>query len=301
MANFKRLLIPLDGSKLGEIVFPFSRELAHRLNMEITCLHICELGDNQFCPMHEAYVKTTADKLMEQGEESGQPVKAKSAIFEGQPSEGIVKYAEQESSDFILMATHGRSGFNRWVLGSNAMKVLRRTNIPVWLIRNGSSVSCNWPRTEIIVPLDESPLAESILPFVIKLVKDWGLENTQVILTKVCDEPVIPADFTDEMQDVWREKKNEEAAVCSVSGQRYLKSIQARLNDEGIDTRIEVRVGKVADEIISLAADSPFSFIVMSTHGRSGRGRWAYGSTTERVIVSATCPILLVKPENQNR
>ena len=300
MANFKQLLIPLDGSKMGEIVFPFSRELAYRLGMEITCLHICELGDDQFCPMHEAYVKTAADKLMEQGKESGQPVKAKSAIFEGQPSEGIVRYAEQAKSDFILMATHGRSGFNRWVLGSNAIKVLRHTSIPVWLIRNGSSVNCNWPKTEIIVPLDESPLAESILPFVIKLVKDWGLENTQVILTRVCDEPIIPSDFTDEMQDVWREKKNQEAAVCSISGQRYLKSIQSSLKDEGIDSRIEVRVGKVAEEIISLASASPFSFIIMSTHGHSGRGRWMYGSTTERVIVGATCPILLVKPDQNH-
>ncbi len=296
MAFFKQMLVPLDGSRMGEVVFPFIKELARRLDVETTCLHVCEPGEEQFAPMHEAYTRGVAEMLTRQATDAGQPIEVKGEVVYGQASEGILNYAEANGSDFILMATHGRSGFSRWVLGSIALKVLRHSGIPVWLIRGGAPVCGEWPKAEVIVPLDGSSQAEAVLPLVTKLVKQWGSENINITLVNVCKEPVMPSDFTDEMRQVWHEKQMQEAAITITAGQKYLDSIQASLASEGIKAGTQTLMGKVAEELVNLASSIPYSFIAMSTHGRSGLGRWVYGSTTERILVGASCPIFLVRP-----
>ena len=65
------------------------------------------------------------------------------------------------------MATHGRSGIRRWIMGSVADKVLRASKVPVWLVRAGipeEIVYVKWPKITVLVPLDGSELAESLLP-----------------------------------------------------------------------------------------------------------------------------------------
>jgi len=297
MAAYKKLLVPLDGSRMGEVVFPFVKELAHRLNLETTCLHICESEENQFAPMHAAYIKWVADTLTRQAADAGRPIKIGGEVIYGQADEGILKYAEEHGSDFIMMASHGRSGFSRWALGSVALKVLRRADAPVWLIRSGAPVGCEWPKAEVIVPLDGSPLAEAVLPLVSRLVEQWGADDIVVTLANVCKAPVMPSDFTEEMRQVWEEKRRQEAAITIEEGQKYLGSIQERLATAGIKAKTQVLMGKVAEEIINLSSSTPYSFIAMSTHGRSGLGRWVYGSTAERVMVGASCPVLLVRPQ----
>lgn len=65
----------------------------------------------------------------------------------------------------------------------------------------------------------------------------------------------------------------------------------------GIKVKQETLVGRVADEIVDLAAKTSSSLIAMSTHGRSGVGRWVFGSVAEKVLIGASSPILLVRPE----
>lgn len=296
MAAYKRMLVPLDGSRMGEVVFPFVKELAWRLGLETTCLHICESEEDQFAPMHGAYIKWVADTLKNQSAEAGRQMKVRGEVTYGQPAEGIMSYARENKSDFILMATHGRSGFSRWVLGGVASKVLRGADVPVWLIRSGAPIGCEWPKAEVIVPLDGSRLAEGVLPYVTAVVKQWGADDMDVILTNVCRVPVMPSDFSDEMRKIWEDKGRQEAAIARKESQKYLSGIQERLAADGIRTKTETLMGKVADEVIGLASRTPYSFIAMSTHGRSGIGRWVYGSIAERILVGASSPILLVRP-----
>ena len=59
--------------------------------------------------------------------------------------------------------------------------------------------------------------------------------------------------------------------------------------------RIEVRTGSTPDEIIKFAGEMPGGLVAMSTHGRSGLGRWAYGSIADKVLHGADTPVLLVR------
>jgi nucleotide-binding universal stress UspA family protein len=75
----------------------------------------------------------------------------------------------------------------------------------------------------------------------------------------------------------------------------YLRGIEHQLAREGVTVSSEVRFGRPAEEIISFAKDMKIELIAMSTHGRSGLARWAYGSVADRVLHTAKCPVLLVR------
>ncbi len=75
----------------------------------------------------------------------------------------------------------------------------------------------------------------------------------------------------------------------------YLRSIEHQLVREGVTVSCEVRFGRPAEEIITFANEMKVDLIAMSTHGRSGLARWAYGSVADRVLHSARCPVLLIR------
>jgi nucleotide-binding universal stress UspA family protein len=81
-----------------------------------------------------------------------------------------------------------------------------------------------------------------------------------------------------------------------VDGARtYLKKIGDKLRDKGIKVTSEVRVGAPAEEIIKFADEVKADIVVMATHGRSGIGRWIFGSVSGKVLREGNTPILLVR------
>ncbi len=78
--------------------------------------------------------------------------------------------------------------------------------------------------------------------------------------------------------------------------ERALAGIRKRLREAGINTRIEVLFGRPAERIVEHAAKEEADLIVMCTYGRSGFGRWAFGSVTKRVMRATAVPVLLIRP-----
>ena len=93
----------------------------------------------------------------------------------------------------------------------------------------------------------------------------------------------------------WEEHMEQIQAEFKRVAEQYLAGVVKRLKDTGLNVRPEVLIGKPDDEIIRYASENPFNLIVMSTHGRSGLSRWAYGSTTDRVLHGVSSPIFLVR------
>lgn len=296
---YKRLLVPLDGSKLAEAALAFAKQLSGRLKLDVTFLHICGSDESQFASMHHAYVDWVADNMKRQLEEAGIPVDTRGELVVGHPAEEILRYAQENRIDLILMASHGRSGVMRWALGSVADKVLRASEVPVWLIRAASAQQSDydkWPKITALVLLDGSELAEQILPHVEAMVKQRGAEIVDVVLIRVCEPPAIPSDYPPSMPLSWEEHVEQEMAKCSQRNGQYLLAVEKRLRDAGLSVRSQLLTGKAADEIVDYAAKTPFSLIAMTTHGRSGLSRWVYGSVAEKVLLGVSNPILLVRP-----
>ncbi|MDP6632718.1 MAG: universal stress protein [Dehalococcoidales bacterium] len=147
---------------------------------------------------------------------------------------------------------------------------------------------------KILVPLDGSKAGETALPYVEELISKMASGNKVVVtliqvlssLSRyvVSGEETIKVPYTRQETDETRKR-----AV------RYLRTAGATLRKAGATTKTKVEVGNPAEEIISAADEIKADMIAMSSHGRSGLSRWAFGSVTDRVLRGGSRPVLVVK------
>jgi len=305
--KYARMLVPLDGSELAEGVLPYARAFAGRLGLDMTLLHICTAQECELVDVHRDYIERVAEMARRQTAQErerigvpsgGRIAEVQADIAIGHPAEEIIRYADENHFDLIVMATHGRSGIGRWALGSVAEKILRASRVPILLVRAGIAgipVSEEWPGRTILVPLDGSPLAECVLPHVTTLAKQRGAELVDIVLLAVC-EPMISPPFSP-VAVVTPEYVAADMARCRQLAEGYLAAVEGRLRSDGLRVRSEVLIGKAADAIIDYAGSIPSDLIAMATHGRSGLSRWVYGSVAGKVLVGASRPVFLVRPQ----
>jgi nucleotide-binding universal stress UspA family protein len=191
--------------------------------------------------------------------------------------------------DLIAMATHGRSGIGRWVYGSVADKVLHGASVPVLLVRARPAATAGAvPPRRILLPLDGSELAEQALPLALALAERAGAElilaqsiaSAAMALANPYGYGVGAAELLEHVQ---------------AGAQAYLEDVGQRLADGRLTVRTEVRLEPAAEAILDVASEKQADLIVMSTHGRSGVGRWVLGSVADRVLRGTTVPVLLVR------
>ena len=214
----------------------------------------------------------------------------------GHPAEEILRYAEENKIDLILIATHGRSGVKRWMLGSVADKVLRASKVPTWLVRAAipeEIVFDEWPKRTMLVPLDGSRFAESVLPHGEALAKQRGAKLVNIILLRVVEEPFITVDYP--FPD-WEEHVKQIREHFKQKAEQYMTEVRKRLSDSGLNIRSEVLMRKPADEIINYAHNNHPNLVVMATHGSSGLSRWEYGNIADKILHGVSSPIFLVRP-----
>lgn len=308
---YKNMLIPVDGSKLAESVFPYAREVAGRLGTNVTILHVSDPKESETLPMHRAYVKHLAEVLRRRvsdiekktGRKQGRErVQVSGEVVVGYAAEEIVRYTRDKGADLIVMATHGRTGMWRWVLGSVADKVVRASSVPVLLVRPeavGKGGFKKWTDITVIVPLDGSPLGESVLPHVQALAHQVGNDLLNVVLIRVCETPPMPVIPGAEIPFDWKKLIDDSWTACKRVTKEYLGGVENHLKQTGLQVRsepIEQTKLTVAEEIVDYANKIPFGLIVMATHGRSGVSRWAEGSVAHKVLTGSSRPMLMVRP-----
>jgi len=133
----------------------------------------------------------------------------------------------------------------------------------------------------ILVPLDGSALAEAILPEIEKLARCMGARI--LLLRESRAQGLLGKDPTKaEIQVVRR-------------AEEYVAEIRDRLAAKVLDAEAHVRYGAVAEEILTHSARNDVDLIAMSTHGRSGLGRWALGSVAEKIVRRSQKPVLLMR------
>lgn len=140
---YNRILLPLDGSAIAEQALPHAIALTERFQAELVILRSFEPLAEKLGMMSDAVKRAEdvtrgmAEKYLENITASVQErgIRVKSIIIEGRPHSEIVRYAETEQVDLIVISTHGQSGFSRWLLGSVADRVARGVSVPVLLVR----------------------------------------------------------------------------------------------------------------------------------------------------------------------
>jgi nucleotide-binding universal stress UspA family protein len=295
-----KILVPLDGSKLAEIVLPYAEELASRLGYETILINVRSPAEVPYHPVLQSYLEGMVGKIKRNIEDSLAKNKSEttkvesvvvgSGVLVGHPAKGIVEYADKEGVTLIVMATHGRTGVRRWALGSVADKVVRASKQPVMLIRAHTEARKNIRLASIFVPLDGSKQSETVLPYIENLAPK--LEAKVVLFHVIAQhyhvyagtEGVVEAPYTEE------ELEMKKAGI-----KEYLEKLGKALQEKGIWTETQVGVGEAAEEIIKLAEELNADIIAMSTHGRSGSSRWEHGSVVEKLLHAGNTPLLLVR------
>jgi nucleotide-binding universal stress UspA family protein len=243
------------------------------------------------------------ERMIEQGERSTMDyLKGVAVAFKGAPvscviekgtaAATIIDKAAEDKDTLIMMATHGRSGINRWVLGSVAEKVLRATNNPLLLVKATDQGPAGEEArlTSVIVPLDGSELAESVLPAVTELAKKLDLE---IILFRAYS---IPYSIYAGADGYYAINFDQLIAEIKDEATSYLEKKTEELRRKGVEkVSCLAKEGLSADEIISLGRQTPENLIAMCTHGRSGVKRWVLGSVTETVVRHCGDPVLVIR------
>ena len=158
---YKRILVPLDGSKLAECALPHAEELAKGCDAEeVILISVTEQvrGQTRAPEAYERYhasddprvqragseitisfgkkerqAKRYLDKIAKRVEAKG--IKVRTEVLFWPPAEAIAAYAERNDANIIVMSSHGRSGPSRWAHGSVTDKVLRISHVPVLMVR----------------------------------------------------------------------------------------------------------------------------------------------------------------------
>lgn len=286
---FKRIMVPLDGSALSERVLPIAMQLADSFGSTIDLLYVIPTSAEDVpedLATHaekeaEAYLNGRAESLAEgiDADLVGYRVE------HGYPALEIIEQAESVADTLILMSTHGYSGVQRLLLGSVASKVVQAITTPLLLVpadaKNPSGDLVEFER--LIVPLDGSDLAESILPYVVDFCKMMDME---LILVRSY-HPSFPGTSV---------RMREVSQIVHDSAENYVKDQMQHLKAQGLE-KISYKIlrGLPAEQITDFAIETPNSVTAMCTHGRQGIGRWVLGSVTRAVIQCSEEPVLVIR------
>ena len=144
---------------------------------------------------------------------------------------------------------------------------------------------------KILVPLDGSDLAECVLPHDVEsIAKGCGVE--EVVLLRVVEPFHQICDFEGCLS---KETMDSIDADSKATADSYLNQLVKRIQYDGVSVKPEIITGTPAESIADYASKKSMGLIAIATHGRSGIGRWSWGSVAERVLRSACVPILLVR------
>jgi len=294
----KQILVPLDGSLAAEAVLPYVERIATATGASVLLIAAIDkpkdwgedTGGDVMGESHEAesYLRRLQAQL---ASATGKDVEFE--VIESQPATAILWACEKHQPGLIAITTHGRSGLARWVLGSVTAKLLHSTQTPMLIVRPPAeeTSAAGGNITKLLVPLDGSEVATSVLPFAAVLAKSLG---ASVSLFQSVPEPVMIYPGAEAVFDANVQKELESGA------RKSLASTTERLGEQGVQANLVTSFGNTVDGIVGAAERTQADVIVMSTHGRSGIGRMVLGSVADGVVRRASVPVLLVRPAKQD-
>jgi len=290
---YERILVPLDGSIMAENVLPFVEGISKRLGSEVILVSVFPEDKKVLDRPLRAYIEKRVSELQALG------VKASGMVVYGEdPAEEILALSEKINAGLIALSAYGRSG-TKWRLGGVPSKILQGTRIPLLLTRTFSFDEAMRQREfkKILVPLDGSKAAEDILSYVEEFLKG---SDSEVLLLHVLEplrippyvESIIEATMEPEERENWKEQKEKERLE---EAQGYLKEVADRLRERGLKVKETVKMGDIAELILSIASEEKCDLLAISSHGKqSGVTRWLFGDVAFKIIEGAMIPLFIL-------
>jgi nucleotide-binding universal stress UspA family protein len=214
-------------------------------------------------------------------------VRVETVLLEGEPASQILDRVHHLPADLLVLGTHGRSGFERWALGSVAEKVLRRALCPVLTVPRRMGHAPGDSRAvfqRILCPVDFSEASMLALEYAFSLAREADGRITLFHCLETLSEEEVPEllhfDITRFHQHL------EETAL-----QKLSTLVPAGAQD-WCEPETLVTSGKAYREILRVSEERESDLIVMGIHGRRPFDLTLFGSTAQQVVRRAACPVL---------
>jgi nucleotide-binding universal stress UspA family protein len=312
---YRSLLVPLDGSELGEHALPLALSLARRLRaaLRVVRVHVPmggvhgeyggydEVVDRAMRKSARAYLDAVAKRLAAVAD-----IPLSSALLVGPVADMIDRHATATGTDLLVMTTHGRGPLARFWLGSVADALDRQASIPILLVRPQEAapdLAREPVLRRVLIRLDGSGLAEQILESALALGAATRAEYT---LLRVI-EPMTPTghdrpggrvsglfeSLLGPLQESDRRSRTE--------AQEYLERLAERLRARSlaVQTRV-ISHDRPAAAILATDEVGAIDLIALATHGRGGLKRLLLGSVADKVLRGAATPVLVTRPADRS-
>lgn len=299
MSTTHRVLFATDFSRCGEQAFLHALWWAEKLHGELELVHsiASELDhyDLDTLPVvdlaaQHQLARTAASEqleaLVERARQRG--VTARCEVLEGGPVPQVLcDYAVAKKVELVVVGTHGRRGLGRLLLGSVAEQVVRKAPCPVFTVHETE----HEPRAaaaSIVAPVDFSEGARAGADWALALARRFAVPLT---LVHVLDPALEAGLFMPGAYPLMVSNTGELKATAEQSLAR-LQDELTKGSEGGIAIERKVLYGSPPYEITDLARSLPGAWIVLATHSHTGLERLLLGSTAERVLRLAPCPVI---------
>lgn len=300
---YKLIMVPTDGSGFDREAILVALRIAERSRAKVRLVRIHSTGAFFGMESSPEAVTVSVDVLERERERilgeldalaaecrNASDAEIGVALEDGPVPEALDTYASRNKVDLIVMSSHGRGGIARLSLGSVTDSLIRRTNIPVLIVKPHPSYldpQPGDPFRRIVVPLDGSSIAEQILPEVVAMAKveDSELTLLRVVVPRTSSRKAIADESTP-----WWDKD-------VAAAEAYLFCTADKLRKDGFRTQTDVVIGEdIAQSIANYAARESADLVAIATHGRGGFSRALRGSVADFVTRTSRTSMLVLRP-----
>jgi nucleotide-binding universal stress UspA family protein len=295
---FKRILVPLDGSRLAESVLPMAAYFAEKFGATILLLHAIEQdarttvhGERHLAEPHEAeaYLSEIAARLTRP---TVNVTKHVHTVKQADVARCIIDHSIEYETDLVVLSAHGRGGWRDMIVGNIAQQVIAGGTAPVLFEKSEKAGNASYACQTILLPLDGTPHHEPALPVAKEIARAC---NASLRLVNVV--PTVST-LSAERAGAGMLLPNAMAEILELAQRgavEYLQGVVKQLSADGVQVSAEVARGEPAPAILEAEQRASADLIVLATHGHSAAGAFWSGSVTPRILSQARAPVLLVR------
>lgn len=302
--SLNRILCPVDFSDFSRRALARAGGLALRFGARVTALHVMPLDSTAmmvagataaggYSAIPEILLRNQRQEAEGELARFVDPVRrlgvaVDACVFEGEPWTHIGEVAQALPADLVVMGTHGRTGWNRLLLGSTTEKVMHRLTCPLLTVGKFDALAAGSLFHRIICAVDLSPASGRTLGTASSLAED---HVTRITLLHVLEDHLgdrlprlgAPAGYagvdTPELVDL----SLQQLRVMGRPARAFCE----------VEERVET--GSAWREILRVSDKTKADLIVVGVHASGALGRILLGSTAEQVVRRASCPVLIVR------
>ena len=292
--RFKNILVCLDCSHVSSSVIPYSKILAKALHASIQLVHVVEPDHDHEAPfdpvewsLRRRKAATYLNNMAAQHQLEAGDITI--AVLEGEPAAEIDSRLHNSQDEITVFCR--KEGREQGHIGTTSRKLLERSSGSIFLIPELAKIPETTGFQRIMIPLDGSSRAETVLPTVSNIAQQCG--STIVLVYAVPQPDVIDISPGDATAENLRSALNEHNRSAA---QRYLDRISRRLYETGVNIEKRVLAGDDARRLlIDAITAKKIDCVVVSSHGASGHADVPFGDVANHILSRSPVPILMLR------